>query len=148
MTRSNNRRTLLAGATATALLTLGVFAGSAGASAAPATIASASAMDSGSRAPADFVFHPFALYIDNTLAEYLAGVEGLSGNQVTLVRGATRGQALDNLINLPAGLRKNFSVQVLDSNGNPVKTYSFANAQPIRYDGTNATFQFSRIIVS
>ncbi|NUQ99016.1 MAG: hypothetical protein HOY79_21485 [Streptomyces sp.] len=148
MTRSINRRILMAGATTTALLTLGVFAGSAGASAAPATTASVSAMDSGSRAPADVVFHPYALYIDNTLVEYLAGVQGLSSNQVTLVRGATRSQALDNLINLPAGLRKNFSVQVLDLNGNPVQTYSFANAQPIRYDGTNVTFQFSQIIVS
>lgn len=54
------------------------------------------------------------------------------GAAAGLVRGATRGQALDNLINLPAGLRKNFSVQVLDSNGNPVKTSSFANTQPIR----------------
>ncbi len=72
------------------------------------------------------------------------GVEGLSSNQVTLVRGATRSQALDNLINLPAGLRKNFSVQVLDYDGNPVKTYGFASAQPIRYDGTNVTFQLPR----
>ncbi|MFF7983084.1 hypothetical protein ACFZDK_28870 [Streptomyces sp. NPDC007901] len=53
----------MAGATATAPLTLGVLSSSVGASAALATTAPASAMDSGSRSAAGVVAHPFAFSV-------------------------------------------------------------------------------------
>ncbi|MFD4527279.1 hypothetical protein ACFWP7_25750 [Streptomyces sp. NPDC058470] len=147
MTRSISRRLLLAGATATALLTLGVFSGSASASAAPATTASASATDSSSRTPAAAAQWMF--YMDNTFTEYLLGIQSLGSNEVTLVRGPnTHSQALNDWIYLHAALRKNFTVVVRDWAGNPINNYNFASAQPIRYDSTNVTFRFTQVIVS
>lgn len=146
MTRSISRCLPLAGATAMALLTLGVFSGSASASAAPAATAPTSTMDSGSRAAADLTAHSYAFYMDNTLTEYLVGVDSLSSNEVTLVRGAGRTQPLTDWIN--SGARKNFTVVLRDWNNNPIGSYNFASAQPIRYDGTNITFHFERLIVS
>ncbi|MFF4504593.1 hypothetical protein [Streptomyces sp. NPDC001401] len=143
MTRSISRRLLLPGATAMAVLTLGLFSGSASASAATAPV---STLASGPRAAADLTAHSYAFYMDNTLTEYLARVEGLSSNQVTLVRGAGRTQPLTDWIN--RGGRKNFTVVLRDWNDNPINSYNFASAQPIRYDGESITFQFERLIVS
>ncbi|MEV8546420.1 hypothetical protein [Streptomyces sp. NPDC051572] len=142
MTRSISRRLLLAGTTATALLTLGVFSGSAGAAAAPATTAA-------TVAPCGdpLTQHNFALFIDNACVEYIARADGPSGNQMTLYRGGTGSQAFTDFIN--SGARKNITVAVLNFENNVVKRYNLRNAQAIRYtNNAVATIQFEQVIVS
>lgn len=140
MTRSISRRLLVAGATATALLTLSVFSGSANASAAPATSAVAAA------SCPDAAYRNFGLIFDNACVEYIVDVKGLTANQVTLVRGVTLSQAFTDFIF--SGGRKNFSVAVLDYGGNTIKQYNFRSAQAIRYTGGEVTFQFQEVVIS
>ena len=145
MKPSISRRLLLAGATATALLTLSVFSGSANASAAPATSAAAAVS-----CPDSLTSHNFGLILDNTCVEYIASLENLTANQVTLVRGGTggaRSQAFTDFIR--SGLRKNFSVAVLDWQNKTVKQYNFRNGQVIRYDNnTAARIRFQEVVIS
>ncbi|MER6411933.1 hypothetical protein [Streptomyces humidus] len=144
MTRANSRRLLLAGATATALLTLGVFSGSAGAAVAPtATAASGPCGPSASR-------HDFALFMDGACVEYIAGIGdlNLSAKQVTLYRGATRSRPFTDFIFSGGRLHKNITVAVLDGENRIVKRYNFRNAHVIRYtNDTAATMQFQQVIV-
>ncbi|MEU5043268.1 hypothetical protein [Streptomyces griseorubiginosus] len=144
MTRSNSRRLLLAGATATALLTLGVFSGSAGAAVAPT--AAAASQPCGTSASQ----HDYALLIDGACVEYIANVAdlNLSAKQVTLYRGATRSQAFTDFIFSGGRLRKNITVAVLNWQNQVLKLYNFRNAHVIRYtNNTAATMQFEQLIV-
>ncbi|MFM9698371.1 hypothetical protein [Streptomyces europaeiscabiei] len=141
MTRSISRRLLLAGATATAVLTLSVFSGSASASAAPVTTAA-----SGPCGPS-LTSHNFALFIDGACVEYIAQIDGLSGNQMTLHRGASGSQSFTNFIH--SGLRKNITVAVLDYENRVVKRYNLRNAQVIRYtNNTAVTVRFQELVIS
>ncbi|MEH0446220.1 MULTISPECIES: hypothetical protein [unclassified Streptomyces] len=141
MTSSINRRLLVAGATATALLTLSVFCGSANASAAPATSAAAAGPCRDT-----LTSHNFAVYLDNNCVEFILEVSGMTGNTVTLVRGAAHSQAFTDFI--LSSRRKNFSVALLDSQNRTIKQYNFRNAQAIRYGGGSVTFQFQEIVIS
>lgn len=148
MTRSISRRLLLAGATATALLTLGVFSGSAGASAAPATTASASAVDSGSLSAA--AIHSLDFYINGVFSEYLANVD-VNGNYLYATRGGSHGAAFEHWLDVNRAVRTpaTISYVVRDWENLPYATYTFYGAFPVKVaSNTLVTIYFARYSVS